>query len=128
MSADMFSDLLAQAATWDEQANAMLTAPPPKKVEYVSDFEERLSMALASSIANKRDIDFLIGKWDRSGDGRIAKGEFRLSLRSIDGLDDVTTEEIDQLCAISIFERETDCARALPPATALLPLPCSVSC
>lgn len=98
LTSEMMGDLLAQAEQWEAEANQLTQQPQDarKDVSFVNSFEAELATVLIQNSPKRAKIEELVQNWDRSGDGQISKGEWRIQVKSL-GVKTDNVAEIDQL-------------------------------
>ena len=99
MNSDWRPKLTAQADGWEAEADkreaAIKEGNQAAEVPVFLKIEIDLGLLLIKMDKMKVKVEQQIKEWDKTGDGTISKGEFRLHLRSL-GLENATTE-VDEL-------------------------------
>ena len=111
MNSDWRPKLTAQADGWEAEADRLEAAIKEGKeaveVPCYLKIEIDLGLLLIKMDKMKVKVEHQLKEWDKTGDGTISKGEFRLHLRSL-GLEHATAEvdelfdKYDNECAISV--------------------------
>lgn len=90
--------MLLQAEEWEHEADeleASLGEKAPRQGPTFLHVEVDLGHLLVKLEKLKVKVEHQINEWDKTGDGRVSKGEFRLHVRKL-GLEN-SIEEVDQL-------------------------------
>ena len=98
---DWRPSLSAQADAWESQADRLasvdeevLDVPPAHNFLPI---EVDLGLLLLKTEAAKVKLEHQLREWDRTGDGSISKGEFRVRLRSLGLPNSYAVGEVDEL-------------------------------
>ena len=90
--------MLLQAEEWEREADeleASLGEKAPRPGPTFLQVEVDLGHLLIKLEKLKVKVEHQINEWDKTGDGRVSKGEFRLDVRKL-GLEN-SLDEVDQL-------------------------------
>lgn len=79
------AQILADAEGWAREISQLESKPRSGRQMHVffSDVEAALGAKLIEVSPKRSQIDTFIGSWDKSGDGSLSKGEFRMQIKSI---------------------------------------------
>lgn len=114
MDSDWRPGLLVQAEEWEREADELLArieedVAKPSGPTFLP-IERDLGMLLIKLEKMKVKVEHQINEWDRTGDGKVSKGEFRLHMREL-GLEH-PTDEVDEL--FEKYDREYEALNTSP--------------